>query len=56
MFYPLGKIKKKTSDGEGGGGGGGWEPPPVVRPRIKTPEDIKSETKSTSLFYSFFIA
>ena len=54
MFYPLGKIKKKTSDGEGGGGG--WEPPPVVRPRIKTPEDIKSETKSTSLFYSFFIA
>ena len=37
-------------------GGGGWEPPPVVRPRIKTPEDIKSETKSTFLFYSFFIA
>ena len=42
---------------EGGdGGGGGWQAPHVVRPRIKTPEDTNSETKSTCFLYSFFIA
>ena len=39
-----------------GGEGGGWQPPLVVRSRIKTPEDTKSETKSTCFLYSFFIA
>ena len=40
----------------GGGEGGGWQPPLVVRSRIKTPEDTKSETKSACFLYSFFIA
>ena len=42
--------------GGGGGEGGGWQPPLVVRSRIKTPEDTKSETKSTCFLYYFFIA